>query len=96
MKIAVSPSKGAIRPVLVGGAFEQPQRGRADRDDAAAGGAGRVEAGGRFRRDPAPFGVHDMVFVSSALTGRKVPAPTWRVSVSWPIPAAASAAIRPG
>ena len=48
-------------PGLVGGAFQQAQRGRADRDDPAARGPRRVEPGGRRGRDPAPFGVHDMV-----------------------------------
>ena len=61
MKIAVSPSNGAHLPVLVGGAFEQAQRGGADRDDPAAGGARGVEPGRGRGVDPAPFGVHDVV-----------------------------------
>ena len=59
--MAVSPSNGSHPARFVGGAFEQAQRGRADRDDPAAGGAGGVEPLGRLGRDPAPFGVHDMV-----------------------------------
>ena len=46
MKIAVSPSNGWIAPV-VGRAFEQAQRGRADGDQPPAGSARGVEAVGR-------------------------------------------------
>jgi hypothetical protein len=60
MKIAVSPSNGRSA-VLVGGAFEQAERGGADRDDAAARGARGVEPVGDGGVDPAPFGVHDVV-----------------------------------
>ena len=58
MKIAVSPANGRIVPSVTGGAFEQAQRGRADRDDASARAARRIERiGGLFGHD-AVFGVH--------------------------------------
>ena len=50
--------EGAKRAVLAGGAFEQPRRGRADGDDAAAARARRVERRGGRRVEPAPFRVH--------------------------------------
>ena len=62
MKIAVSPSNGRMIAVLVGGAFEQAQAGRADRDQPPAGCAHRIQPLGRRRVDAAPFGVHLMLF----------------------------------
>ena len=97
MKIAVSPSNGWIVPVLAGRAFEQAQRGRADRDQPPARRPRCVEPLGGRGVDPAPFGVHrDARSVSSALTGRKVPAPTCRVSVSRPMPALVERRDQPG
>ena len=61
MKIAVSPSNGLHQTGLVGGAFEQAERGGADRDDAAARRPRGVEAVGGGGVDPAPFGVHHVV-----------------------------------
>ena len=61
MKIAVSPSKGRTVPVLARGAFEQAQRGGADRDQPPARRARGVEPIRGRGVDPAPFGVHDVV-----------------------------------
>ena len=61
MKIAVSPSNGVDRAVLARRAFEQPQRGRADRDQPPARGPRGVEPVGRRGVDPAPFGVHPVL-----------------------------------
>ena len=47
--------------VLGRSAFEQPQRGGADRDDTAAPGAGRVQRGRGLGSDAAPFGVHPVL-----------------------------------
>ena len=45
---------------LVGGAFEEAQARRSDRDDAAAAGAGGVDPGGRLGTDHPAFGMHPM------------------------------------
>ena len=44
-----------------GGAFEQPQTGCADADDAAAGGVDGIQGRGGIGGDHAPFGVHPVV-----------------------------------
>ena len=50
--MSVSPSKACTSPLRVDGGFERPQRGGADGDDAAAGGARPVDpVGGRLRQD---------------------------------------------
>ena len=47
--------------VFAGGTFDQPQAGRADRDDAPAAGPHRVQPVGGRGVDPAPFGVHFVI-----------------------------------
>ncbi len=54
--------EGANDAVFAGGAFQQPQRGRAGGDDAAARAPRRVERIRRFRAHRAPFRMHDMAF----------------------------------
>ena len=58
MKMSVAPSKGRIAPVLVRRRFEQPQRCRADRDDAPAGRSRRVEPLCDFAHQCAALGMH--------------------------------------
>ena len=48
--------------ILAGGAFQQPQRGRADRDDPPAFGARRIERIGHLGRHRAEFGMHLVAF----------------------------------
>ena len=69
------------RAVLGRRAFEQPQRGRADRHDRGRRRAARIERRGRRVAHAATFGMHPVAGVSSALTGRNVPAPTCSVTL---------------
>ena len=96
MKIAVSPSNGWTRPsasaalsirrrLVVPTAITRPPAARAALMRSAVAASIRPHSACILWSS-----------VSSALTGRKVPAPTWSVSVAWPIPAASSAAIKPG
>ena len=89
--------EGAKLAVLAGGAFEQPRRSRADGDDAAAARPRRVERLGGRRVEPAPFrSAWRGRSVSSAFTGRKVPAPTCSVRRKSRAPAASTRAISSG
>ena len=62
MKIAVSPANARELAVLAGGTFQQPQRGRADRDDPPALGARGIERRGGLSGNRAEFGVHLVAF----------------------------------
>ena len=61
--------------VFVRRAFEQAQRGGADRDDPSARRAHGVESLGGVGVDPAPFGVHDMVVGIVGLDRQERPCP---------------------
>ena len=52
------PAPGGNVAGGVGGAFDQPERGGADRDHPAAGGLGGVDLGGGGVAHLAPFGMH--------------------------------------
>ena len=58
MKMAGLAGEGPDRPILRRRVSSRRSDGRADRNDAAAGGARRVEGVGGFGGDLAPFGVH--------------------------------------
>ena len=58
MKIDVSPLNGRIVPSSAGRALEQPQRCRADGNDAAAGAPRGVQRIGSLCGDDAPLRVH--------------------------------------
>ena len=75
MKIAVSPENGTNAAGLVGGAFENARRGRADRNDPPAGGARAVQRLGRRSVERAPLAVHDMVFGVLRLHRQEGPRP---------------------
>ena len=63
MKMSVSPFHARHRTIVVARhRFEQPQRRRADRDDAAAARARLGTALAVSRRHLAPFGMHGMGF----------------------------------
>ncbi len=57
MKVRAFAREGPHPPALVGGGFEQAQRGRAHADDAPGG----VDALGRLRRDLAALGMDAML-----------------------------------
>ena len=82
MKRLVSPRRRARVPPL-GRRLERAQTRRADRDHASAARARMRRSRRGRRRDPVPLRRGSGASArSSASTGRKVPAPTWSVTVA--------------
>ena len=75
MKMSVSPENGCSVPVARAARFEQPQAGRAHRDDAAALGLRGVDPLGRRLVDLAPFGMHHVVVGIVGLDRQERPCP---------------------
>ena len=72
MKIDVSPSNGAMPPIVVRRALDEPQRSGADRDDPAAfSSRAAIERRGGRRIEAAPFRVHDVVVGVLDLDGQE-------------------------